>query len=114
MKYLKLNYWLRKIYISTLFQKFILKEKKSRKLVFKSIYSTNHWNKYKAYDPNVNSVSGPGSNPKTSQTIQLINNLTKFIEKNNITSLLDAPCGDCAWAKEIFIKKKMSNILELI
>ena len=105
MKYLNINYWLRKIYISKLFQKIILGEKKSRKLVFKAIFSTNHWNKYHKYNQDMNSVSGPGSNPKTLQTIRLIENLSEFIEKNNIQSVVDAPCGDCAWIKEIFLKK---------
>lgn len=107
MKYLKINYWLRKIYISKLFQKIILRENKARKLVFKTIYSTNHWNKYQQYDPNINSVSGPGSNPKTLQTNKLIKNLSNFIENHGIKSLVDAPCGDCAWVKEIFLQKNI-------
>lgn len=107
MKYLNINYWLRKIYISKLFQKIILGEKKSRKLVFKAIFSTNHWNKYHKYNQDINSVSGPGSNPKTLQTIRLIENLSEFIENNNIQSVVDAPCGDCAWIKEIFLKKNI-------
>lgn len=107
MKYLNSYYWLRKIYVSKFFQNFLKKfngEENLRKLVFKSIYKSNHWNAHRVYNPMINSVSGTGSNPKTRATINLIKNLSKFIDQNNIKKILDAPCGDCAWMKKIWKK----------
>ena len=109
MKYLNINYWLRKIYVSKFFQ-FVVKDKKTvQKLVFGSIYKSNHWNRHGKFDSKLHSRSGPGSNPNTEQTLKLVKNLKEFIEKNNITSIIDAPCGDCAWFKEIFNSIKNLN-----
>ena len=71
------------------------------KIVFNSIYKSNHWNKHKKFDLN-QSYSGPGSIPNSIQTNNLILELQKFFKENNIKNILDAPCGDCAWIKQIF------------
>jgi hypothetical protein len=71
------------------------------KIVFNSIYKSNHWNKSKKLDKD-QSYSGPGSTTNSIQTNNLILELQKFFEENNIKSILDAPCGDCAWIKKIF------------
>ena len=111
MKYFNLNYWLRKIYVSKFFQFIVKDKKKVQELVFNSIYKSNHWNRHNKFDSKFHSRSGPGSNPKTKQTIELVKNLNQFIEKNKITSIIDAPCGDCAWFKDIFYSNENLNYL---
>ena len=71
------------------------------KIVFNSIYKSNHWNKSKKFDSN-QSYSGPGSVANSIQTNNLILELQKFFKENDIKNILDAPCGDCAWIKKIF------------
>lgn len=102
MKYFNPYYWLRKIFVSNFFQSFFFNKDILRKLVFKSIYKSNHWNAHRKYDPEINSVSGTGSNPKTLTTINLVKKICEFINNNNINEIVDAPCGDCAWVKEIW------------
>ncbi len=71
------------------------------KIVFNSIYKSNHWNKGQKFNSN-QSFSGPGSVANSVQTNNLITELQKFFKENNIRNILDAPCGDCAWIKKIF------------
>ena len=111
MKYLNLNYWLRKIYVSKIFQYLVKDKTKVQKLVFGSIYQSNHWNRHDKFDSKLHSRSGPGSNPNTKQTNDLVKNLIKFINDNNIRSIMDAPCGDCAWFKNIFNSQKNLNYI---
>jgi hypothetical protein len=99
-KYFNIYYWIRKILVSSLFSKFF-NQKLLNKLVFKAIYKSNHWNKSNKFNNN-QSFSGPGSIPNSFQTNNLIKNLKKFFEDNNIKNVLDAPCGDCAWIKNLF------------
>lgn len=49
---------------------------------------------------NAESVSGPGSS--ISQTGALIRELPKLIQHLQIKTLVDAPCGDLNWVKEIY------------
>ena len=104
IKYFNKYYWVRKIIVNDFFSKF-LSEKKLNKIVFNSIYKSNHWNKSKKFDFNNQSFSGPGSIPNSKQTNNLLIELEKFFNKNNIRKILDAPCGDCAWIKKIFNSK---------
>lgn len=60
--------------------------------VFNNIYKDNLWG-------DNDSVSGSGSN--LSQTKKIIEEIPKILEKYDIKSLLDAPCGDFYWMKEI-------------
>lgn len=56
--------------------------------VFSAIYKTEKWKSGL-------SVSGSGS--ELNQTADLIIYLQKFIQKNDVKSLLDIPCGDLNW-----------------
>ena len=100
-KYYNKYYWIRKLFVNKLFSK-LLSQKFLNKIIFESIYKSNYWNKGKNFNPNIQSYSGPGSIPNSIQTNSLIENLEKFFLNNNIKKILDAPCGDCAWIKEIF------------
>jgi hypothetical protein len=63
------------------------------KHTFTNIYKKNTW-------ASSESVSGTGSS--ISQTKTIIQELPKLIEQFNIKSLVDAPCGDLNWMKEIY------------
>ena len=86
--------WFLKLYKKIKIFKFI---NKSNKDIFTTIYNTNHWKSSK-------SISGTGS--EISQTRTLIENLNKLIKDKNISSILDIPCGDFGWMKEV----DLSNI----
>ena len=106
IKKLNLYYWLRKIFVSFLFQSiliniFFIKKTQIRKIVFFLTYKTNHWNKYALIDKSNLLVSGPGSFPDNAQTKNLIINLQDFIKNNQIKTILDMPCGDFAWMKNL-------------
>jgi hypothetical protein len=99
-KYLNKYYWIRKIFVNNFFSKFV-SQKVLNKIVFNSIYKSNHWNKNQKFDLD-QSYSGPGSAANSIQTNNLILELQKFFRENDIKNILDAPCGDCAWIKRIF------------
>jgi hypothetical protein len=63
-----------------------------RQAVFHRIYAENLWG-----DPE--SVSGRGSNPVATETIR--RELPILFKEYRICSLLDAPCGDFLWMKEV-------------
>jgi SAM-dependent methyltransferase len=65
---------------------------KSMQDVFSDIYTNSRWG-------NVESISGGGSDLQ--QTSAIIRKLPSLIEKLEIKSILDAPCGDFHWMKEI-------------
>lgn len=60
--------------------------------IFAKIYKENLWN-------NSETVSGDGST--INYTEELRNKLPTLIKEYNIQSILDAPCGDFNWMKEI-------------
>ena len=60
--------------------------------VFLSIYKENHWK-------GTDSISGTGSNLK--QTEDLRQSIPLLFKQLNIKSILDIPCGDFYWMKEI-------------
>ena len=99
-KYLNKYYWIRKLFVNNFFSNF-LSQNLLNKIVFNSIYKSNHWNKSKKFDSS-QSYSGPGSTANSIQTNNLISELQKFFKENNIKNILDAPCGDCAWINKIF------------
>ena len=99
-KYFNKYYWIRKLFVNNFFSKFV-SQKLLNKIVFNSIYKSNHWNRNEKYDTS-QSYSGPGSAENSIQTNSLILELQKFFKNNNIKNILDAPCGDCAWIKKIF------------
>jgi len=101
----EINYWLRKIYTSKLYQLLTVNEVKLRKRVFTSIYKSNHWVQNGSKLPNeFVSVSGHGSNINTEQHKLLVKNFTNIIKNYKINSILDMPCGDFLWIKEIINK----------
>ncbi|MDR4926190.1 class I SAM-dependent methyltransferase [Peribacillus simplex] len=61
--------------------------------LFTNIYNNNMWG-------NSESVSGPGSS--LTQTKTLIQELPGLIKQLQIKKMLDAPCGDFNWMKEIY------------
>lgn len=67
-------------------------EKNDIQSVFTSIYNTNHWD-------NNSSISGPGST--NDRTKSVISGLNSFIEQENISSVMDIPCGDFHWIKQL-------------
>lgn len=97
-------YWIRKILVSKLAQ-FFLPKKTIRKEVFKSIYFSKHWvHSEKNINKEFVSISGPGSNlNKDGSNINILN-LNKLIIKYYINSILDVPCGDFIWMKELLKK----------
>lgn len=60
--------------------------------VFQDIYLTNHWR-------DSESTSGTGSNQAQTSEVKKI--LIQVIRTLKINSLLDAPCGDFNWMKEV-------------
>ena len=99
-KYFNKYYWIRKLFVNSFFSKFV-NQRLLNKIVFNSIYKSNHWNKSQKLDLN-QSYSGPGSAANSIQTNNLISELEKFFKEINIKNILDAPCGDCAWISKIF------------
>ena len=65
---------------------------KEREAVFKRIFDRNYWG-------NSESVSGLGSTMNETEEIRKL--IPGLIIKYNIQSLLDAPCGDFNWMKEV-------------
>ena len=60
--------------------------------IFKDIYVKNTWSSKE-------SVSGSGS--ELSQTVKLRSELCEFIREENVLKIVDAPCGDFNWMKDI-------------
>jgi hypothetical protein len=65
---------------------------KSSEEVFSIIYKENHWR-------DSESVSGTGSNERTTQAVVTI--LNQVIQQFSIKSVLDIPCGDFNWMKKV-------------
>lgn len=64
----------------------------SNKDIFQSIYLNNRWG-------DSSSLSGTGSNLE--QTTNIIKELPSILKKYKIKSILDIPCGDFFWMKEL-------------
>ena len=60
--------------------------------VFDHIHDTNFWGSNE-------SISGPGSELLYTQNLR--EELPRIFKKYQINSMLDAPCGDCNWIKEV-------------
>lgn len=65
---------------------------RNQKQIFSDYYSNNYWD-------NEDSRSGPGSDIK--QTQKLIDDLPEILNKFEVKSILDAPCGDFFWMKNV-------------
>ena len=82
-----------------------------KKLVFNSIYASNHWVQGDDTLPKKNiSVSGHGSNTGTEQFKNLENNFNNFFKEYKIKSILDMPCGDFLWINEIIKNKDIEYL----
>jgi hypothetical protein len=68
---------------------------KSTVEIFNEIYRRNTWT-------DTESVSGIGSSSK--QTKELIDKLPRVLQNFQITSMLDAPCGDFNWMRKVDLK----------
>ncbi len=110
---LNINYWLRKIFVTKIFQKLIKNKSSLRKTVFTSIYKSKHWAQHGDLPDEYISVSGHGSNINTEQSNNLISSLVEFINKNNINSILDMPCGDFLWMNKLLKQVEIRNYLGL-
>ena len=69
-----------------------VKVKRTPQEVFTAYYKGNTWNSEE-------SISGPGS--EIEQTATIITEIPKLIGRFNICSILDIPCGDFNWMKQI-------------
>lgn len=69
-------------------------ENRAIREVFSTIYQEQAWN----IDDN-ESVSGPGSG--LSQTLELRRQIPRLLEKFSVKSILDVPCGDFYWLRQI-------------
>jgi SAM-dependent methyltransferase len=105
-----LNYWLRKIYTSKIYQFFYPNDLVLKKKVFTTIYKSNHWAQSDNLPGEKVSVSGPGSNVNMDGFINLKKNIDNFIENYEIKSILDMPCGDFLWLNEIIKEKKINYL----
>jgi len=105
-----LNYWLRKIYTSKIYQFFHPNNSLLKKKIFKVIYKSSHWTQSDSLSDEKVSVSGPGSNINNKSFIHLKENIDNFIQNHKIKLILDMPCGDFLWLNEI-IKDKNINYL---
>ena len=108
---LNINYWLRKIYTTKLYQLLPIHKTLLKKIIFTSIYKSKHW----VQNPNdlsneFISVSGPGSNTHSEQYKNLIKNFNMIIDKYDIKSIIDIPCGDFLWIKKIIQEKKIKYL----
>ena len=68
---------------------------------FTKIYKLNYWN-------NEESVSGSGSNLESTNNVR--NKLPQLINQFEVTSILDAPCGDFYWMKHVIKNLKIKYL----
>lgn len=73
------------------------------KSIFDQIYQRKYW------QTNNLSVSGSGSNENL--TNKYSNKLTQLLEKFNIQSIFDLPCGDFQWMLKILMQNKKINYI---
>ena len=72
----------------------------TREDIFTKIYKDHIWSGQ--------SKSGTSSDPI--RTSHLVSKIIQLIEEYNIQSIVDAPCGDFIWVKDIIEKTKISYI----
>jgi hypothetical protein len=66
-----------------------------RRLIFSRIYSSNSWD-------GEDSISGPGSNLE--QTKVLVAKLPGLLDRFDVRSMLDIPCGDFHWMRHVRLR----------
>jgi 2-polyprenyl-3-methyl-5-hydroxy-6-metoxy-1,4-benzoquinol methylase len=87
-----------------LFRKIIkisILKKKTLSQKFSTIYKINYWS-------DSESVSGPGSNKKN--TKKLVSNINKIVKNYSVRSIVDAPCGDLNWMKNLLYKQNIKYV----
>ena len=106
-----INYWLRKFYTTHFFQLLPINKTLLKKKIFTSIYKSKHWvqNPHDLSNEFI-SISGPGSNTYSDQYKNLIKNFKLIIDKYEIKSIIDIPCGDFLWIKKIIHEKKIKYL----
>ncbi len=107
---LNINYWLRKIFVTKIYQKLFKNKSLLRKTVFTSIFKSKHWSHGDMPDEFI-SVSGHGSNINTQQSDNLISSLVEFVKNYKINSILDMPCGDFLWMNKLIKEIKIMKYL---
>lgn len=68
---------------------------KNNAQIFTDIYNSNGWG-------DIESISGPGS--RIENTVNLRKELIYLVNKLNIKSILDVPCGDINWMSKVDLK----------
>ncbi|MBC8485050.1 MAG: class I SAM-dependent methyltransferase [Bacteroidetes bacterium] len=89
-----------KTYSSNVEQRWISHFKNSEEL-FTSYYSNNRWD-------NKESLSGPGSTIEYTENIR--KEIPELIKRLNVKKILDAPCGDYNWFREVPRNKNVNYI----
>ena len=69
---------------------------------FKSYYLTGRWTKVETESGCVETVSGPGSTLNATQVIR--EQLPQLFETFGIRTVVDLPCGDFHWMKEVDLR----------
>jgi hypothetical protein len=77
-----------------------MNKKEKLEEIFTSVYQKNLWG-------DDSSVSGPGSSLE--QTREIRERIIELFARYNIKSIVDAPCGDFFWMKEV-LKRSINNI----
>lgn len=79
-----------------------------KKKIFTTIYKSKHWVQNSSLLPKeFISASGHGSNINTKQHNELTFNFLELIKNYKINSILDMPCGDLLWIKNIIQNSKI-------
>ncbi len=106
-----INYWLRKLFVSKIFQLLPIQKSYLRKLIFTSIFKSKHWvQKDENLEEKYISISGHGSNINTKQFQNLSSCILDFLDRFSINSILDMPCGDFLWMNQILKSKKLKYL----
>ena len=106
-----INYWLRKIYTTKIFQLLPISNTLIKKKIFTTIYKSKHWVQNSSLLPKeFISASGHGSNINTKQHNELTFNFLELIKNYKINSILDMPCGDFLWIKNIIQNNKVDYL----
>tara|TARA_Y100000389_G_C17415546_1_gene493466 strand:- start:581 stop:1297 length:717 start_codon:yes stop_codon:yes gene_type:complete len=106
-----INYWLRKIYTTKIFQLLPISNTLIKKKIFTTIYKSKHWVQNSSLLPKeFISTSGHGSNINTKQHNELTFNFLELIKNYKINSILDMPCGDFLWIKNIIQNNKINYL----
>jgi 2-polyprenyl-3-methyl-5-hydroxy-6-metoxy-1,4-benzoquinol methylase len=106
-----INYWLRKIYTTKIFQLLPISNTLIKKKIFTTIYKSKHWVQNSSLLPKeFISASGHGSNINSKQHNGLTFNFLELIKNYKINSILDMPCGDFLWIKNIIQNNKVDYL----